>query len=145
MTKTNPGLWMLAGALLCLNASTATAQSAQERAAAATQKVDGNFIRANAAQKTPDWPSVGLDYAESRFSKLDQVNAGNVKQLGLVWSYDLESTRGVEATPLVVDGIMYVTASWSVVHAIDTRTGQKLWTFDPQVDKSKGYKAAATW
>jgi hypothetical protein len=140
MKKTTTGLFMLAGALLCLGASTATAQNAQDRAAAAAKKVDGNFIRANAAQKTPDWPSVGLDYAESRFSKLDQVNAGNVKALGLVWSYDLESTRGVEATPLVVDGIMYVTASWSVVHAIDTRTGQKLWTFDPQVDKSKGFR-----
>ncbi|ABM56215.1 Pyrrolo-quinoline quinone [Verminephrobacter eiseniae EF01-2] len=135
---------MLVGAL-CLGASTAamaqSAQDAQERAATAVKRVDGNFIRANAAQKkTPDWPSTSLDYAETRFSKLDQVNADNVKQLGLVWSYNLESTRGVEATPLVVDGIMYVTASWSVVHAIDTRTGDKLWTFDPQVDKSKGYK-----
>ncbi len=140
MKKTTTGLRMLAGALLCLGAAMATAQSPQDRAAAATRKVDGSFVRANAAQKTPDWSSIGLDYAESRFSKLDQVNAGNVKQLGLVWSYNLESTRGVEATPLVVDGIMYVTASWSVVHAIDTRTGQKLWTFDLQVDRSKGYK-----
>ncbi|MEJ8846854.1 PQQ-dependent dehydrogenase, methanol/ethanol family [Variovorax rhizosphaerae] len=107
---------------------------------AATQRVDSNFIRTNGAGKTADWPSYGLDYAETRFSKLDQVNAGNVKQLGLAWSYNLESTRGVEATPLVVDGIMYVTASWSVVHAIDTRTGQKLWTFDPKVDKTKAYK-----
>jgi quinohemoprotein ethanol dehydrogenase len=142
MKKTHSGLLVLAGAWLCLAASTAaTAQTAQDRAATAARRVDGNFIRANAAQKkTPDWPSVGLDYAESRFSQLDQVNAGNVKQLGLVWSYNLESTRGVEATPLVVDGIMYVTASWSVVHAIDTRTGQKLWTFDPEVDKAKGFR-----
>ena len=100
MKKTTTGLRVLAGALLCLGASMAAAQtqtqtqSPQDRAAAATKKVDGNFIRANAAQKTPDWPSVGLDYAESRFSKLDQVNAGNVKELGLVWSYNLESTRG---------------------------------------------------
>ena len=53
---------------------------------------------------TADWPSHGLDYAETRFSRLTQINAGNVKELGLVWSYNLESTRGVEATPLVVDG-----------------------------------------
>jgi quinohemoprotein ethanol dehydrogenase len=52
------------------------------------------------------------------------------KELGLVWSYDLESTRGVEATPLVVDGIMYVSASWSIVHAIDVRTGKRLWVYD---------------
>src|SRR6218665_1384705 len=135
---------MLVGAL-CLGASTAamaqSAQDAQERAATAVKRVDGNFIRANAAQmKTPDLPSTSLDYAETRFSKLDQANADNVKQLGLGWSYNLESPRGVEATQLVVDRIMYVTALWSVVHAIDTRTGDKLWTFDPQVDKSKGYK-----
>ncbi len=63
-----------------------------------------------------------------------------MKELGLAWSYNLESTRGVEATPLVVDGIMYVTASWSVVHAIDVRTGKKIWSFDPKVDKSKGFR-----
>lgn len=106
---------------------------------AATQRVDAAFFRANAA-KTPDWPSYGLDYAETRFSRLNQVDAGNVKDLGLVWSYNLESTRGVEATPLVVDGIMYVTASWSVVHAIDVRTGKRIWSFDPQVSKEAGYK-----
>ncbi|MBS0451851.1 MAG: PQQ-dependent dehydrogenase, methanol/ethanol family [Proteobacteria bacterium] len=130
------------GAALCLAAAGAAAQQGKgtpEHIKAATSKVDGAFIRANTA-KTGDWPSYGLDYAETRFSKLDQINAGNVKELGLVWSYNLESTRGVEATPLVVDGIMYVSASWSVVHAIDVRTGKKLWTFDPKVDKSKGYK-----
>ncbi|MBO9651990.1 MAG: PQQ-dependent dehydrogenase, methanol/ethanol family [Variovorax sp.] len=140
MTKTHAPLAL--GALLCLGAATAMAQPAKgspEHIKAATQKVDGGFIRANAA-KTPDWPSYGLDYAETRFSKLDQVNAANVKDLGLVWSYDLQSTRGVEATPLVVDGIMYVTASWSVVHAIDVRTGKALWTYDPKVDRSKGFR-----
>jgi quinohemoprotein ethanol dehydrogenase len=127
-------------ALLCAGAGTATAQPASpDRVKAATQKVDGDFIRANAA-KTPDWPSHGLDYAETRYSKLDQVNTDTVNKLGLVWSYDLQSTRGVEATPLVVDGIMYVTASWSVVHAIDARSGKALWTFDPKVDRAKGYR-----
>ena len=129
------------GALLCLAAMPAAAQGkgSPDHIKAATGRVDGAFIRANAA-KTPDWPSYGLDYAETRFSKLDQINAGNVKDLGLAWSYNLESTRGVEATPLVVDGIMYVTASWSVVHAVDVRTGKKIWSFDPKVDKSKGFK-----
>lgn len=106
----------------------------------AADKVDGDFIRAN-AKTARDWPSYGLDYAETRFSRLNQINTSNVKDLGLVWSYDLESTRGVEATPLVVNGVMYVTASWSVVHAIDVRTGKRLWVYDPKVDKEKGYKA----
>ncbi|GAA4357035.1 PQQ-dependent methanol/ethanol family dehydrogenase [Variovorax defluvii] len=129
------------GALLCLGAGPAAAQDkgTPEHIKAVTARVDGAFIRANAA-KTNDWPSHGLDYAETRFSKLDQITTGNVRELGLAWSYNLESTRGVEATPLVVDGIMYVTASWSVVHAIDVRTGRKLWSYDPQVDKSKGFR-----
>lgn len=120
----------------------AVAQDAKGSAAhirAVTGAVDSAAIVAN-AKTTKDWPSYGLDYAETRFSKLDQINADNVKQLGLQWSYSLGSERGVEATPVVVDGIMYVTASWSVVHAIDTRTGKKLWTFDPKVDHSKGYR-----
>ena len=106
---------------------------------AATGGIDGAAIRAN-ARTARDWPSHGLDYAETRFSRLGQINADNVRALGLVWSYNLESTRGVEATPLVVDGIMYVTASWSVVHAVDVRTGKRLWTYDPKVSKEAGYR-----
>ncbi|MEA2862549.1 MAG: quinohemoprotein ethanol dehydrogenase [Bradyrhizobium sp.] len=106
---------------------------------AVTSAVDSASITANSAT-SKDWPTIGLDYAETRFSKLDQINADNVKNLGLVWSYSLDSSRGVEATPVVVDGIMYQTASWSVVHAIDARTGKKIWTFDPSVDREKGYK-----
>ncbi len=106
---------------------------------AATARIDGASMRTNAVS-TKDWPSYGLDYAETRFSKLDQINEKNVKELGLVWSYNLESTRGVEATPLVVDGIMYVTASWSVVHAIDVRTGKRLWSYDPKVPREVGVK-----
>lgn len=98
------------------------AHAAQAQPASRVDRVDGAYIQANAAKST-DWPSHGLDYAETRFSRLQQINIGNVGQLGLVWSYNLESTRGVESTPLVVDGVMYVTASWSVVHAVDVRSG----------------------
>ncbi|WP_343591229.1 PQQ-dependent dehydrogenase, methanol/ethanol family [Paracidovorax wautersii] len=124
--------WLLAATLVLAGAA---AQAAGTNAA----QVDGEWIQANRAT-TEQWPSYGLDYAETRFSRLGQIDAGNVRRLGLAWSYDLQSTRGVEATPLVVDGVMYVTASWSVVHAIDARTGRKLWVFDPEVDRSKGYK-----
>ena len=110
-----------------------------ERIKISSGKVDDAFVRAN-ARTTRDWPSHGLDYAETRFSRLTQVNVDNVKALGLVWAYDLESQRGVEATPLVVDGVMYVTASWSVVHAIDVRSGKRLWAFDPDVPREAGYR-----
>ncbi|WP_031337295.1 PQQ-dependent dehydrogenase, methanol/ethanol family [Rhodopseudomonas sp. B29] len=134
------GAAVLLGALLCHGgASAQTANISADRIRAATGAIDSAAIIAN-AKTTKDWPSYGLDYAETRFSKLDQINADNVKQLGLKWSYSLESERGVEATPVVVDGIMYVTASWSVVHAIDTRTGKRLWTYDPKVKHEDGYR-----
>ncbi len=120
---------------LTLSGSAALAQSpakgSPEHIKAVTSAVDGASIKANTATSN-DWPTIGLDYAETRFSKLNQINADNVKKLGLVWSYPLESSRGVEATPVVVDGIMYQTASWSVVHAIDARTGKRLWTLRSQ-------------
>ncbi|MEL6186706.1 MAG: PQQ-dependent dehydrogenase, methanol/ethanol family [Myxococcota bacterium] len=87
-----------------------------------------------------EWPSYGLNYGETRFSELADINTDNVGKLGLAWSYDLESIRGVEATPLVVDGVMYVTGSWSIVHAVDAVSGKKLWVYDPGVDRGWGYK-----
>lgn len=135
----------LLAAGLALIAATAGAQPAQpakgspEHIRAATGRIDTAAIRSN-ARTTADWPSYGLDHAETRHSRLRQIDAGNVGRLGQVWSYNLESNRGVEATPVVVDGIMYVTASWSIVHAVDVRTGQRLWAFDPQVDRAFGYK-----
>jgi quinohemoprotein ethanol dehydrogenase len=127
------------GLALSLGSAHAQTKGSPEHIKAVTSAVDGASIKANTAT-TNDWPTIGLDYAETRFSKLNQINTDNVKKLGLVWSYPLECSRGVEATPLVVDGIMYVTASWSVVHAIDARTGKQLWSYDPKVDKEKGYK-----
>ena len=123
----------------CTGAAAQEAKGSPGHIRAVTSAIDGNSIRANAAT-SKDWPAVGLDYGETRFSKLDQINAGNVKNLGLVWSYSLDSSRGVEATPIVVDGIMYVSAPWSVVHAIDARTGKGIWTFDPEVSREKGYR-----
>ena len=78
-----------------------------EHIRAVTSRIDSQSIRDN-ARSSKDWPSYGMDYSETRFSKLRQLDTANVKRLGLVWSYDLESTRGVESTPVVIDGIMYV-------------------------------------
>jgi glucose dehydrogenase len=123
----NAAVWSAAGALTAiLFSGTASAEELKGSVGhikAITSAIDGNAIQANAA-KTENWLNYGLDYSETRFSKLDQINDKNVKNLGLAWAYNLQSTRGVEATPLVIDGIMYVTSSWSVVHAIDVRTGK---------------------
>ncbi|MET0389395.1 MAG: PQQ-dependent dehydrogenase, methanol/ethanol family [Polyangiales bacterium] len=120
--------------------ASAQAKGTPEHIRAATSKIDDKALSTSAASPTSDWPTYGLDYAETRFSKLDQIDASNVKGLGLLWTYDLESTRGVESTPLVVDGIMYVTAPWSIVHAVDARSGKRLWTYDPKVPRDKGYQ-----
>src|SRR3954447_246191 len=128
---------------IALSAGSASAQSpakgSPDHIRAVTSAIDSAAITANTAT-SKDWPSIGLDYAETRFSKLDRIKAENVKKLGLVWAYPLESERGIEATPVVVDGIMYQTAPWSVVHAIDARTGNRIWTFDPGVDRLKSYR-----
>ena len=91
----------------------------------------------NAESEPGSWMSYGRTYSEQRYSPLKQVNAGNVGELGLAWSFDFDTARGIEATSIVVDGVMYTTSSWSIVHALDARTGKHLWTYDPEVDKAK--------
>src|SRR5579863_3584794 len=107
--------------------------------AADVANVDDARIIEN-AKTGKEWLSNGLDYGANRFSPLDQITTTNVGKLGLVWSYPLDSVFGVEATPIVVDGIMYVTAPWAIVSAIDAKTGQNLWTFDSQSPRGEGYK-----
>jgi len=87
------------------------------------------------------WLSHGRTYSEQRYSPLARINQENISRLGLHWSYDLGTSRGIEATPIVHDGLMYVTSTWNIVHALNARTGKKVWTFDPEVDKAQGAKA----
>ncbi|MEZ5922061.1 MAG: PQQ-dependent dehydrogenase, methanol/ethanol family [Parvularculaceae bacterium] len=84
-----------------------------------------------------EWLTHGRTYAEERFSPLDQVNADNVGELGLAWAFDLGTSRGIEVTPIVHDGVMYVTANWNIVYALDAKTGKELWSYDPDVDRSR--------
>ncbi|HWK53767.1 MAG TPA: PQQ-dependent dehydrogenase, methanol/ethanol family [Hyphomicrobiales bacterium] len=96
-----------------------------------------------ASESLPDteWTSYGLDVGETRYSPLDQIDTTNVTDLGLAWSFDTGEVRGHEATPLIVDGILYGTRPWSSVFALDARTGELLWNYDPRVDKAIGWKA----
>lgn len=139
-SRTGITLAIVAGSTLAWNGSFANpAKGSKEHIAAVTAQVDERSIGTNTASSA-DWPTYGLDYAETRFSKLTEINTSNVKDLGLVWTYNLQTTRGVEATPLVVDGIMYVSAPWSVVHAVDVRTGKRIWSYDPKVPREIAYK-----
>ena len=78
-----------------------------------------------------NWMTHGRTYDEQRFSPLSQINDQNVTELGLAWFLNLGHKFGLEATPLVVDGIMYVTSAWNVIYAVDARTGKEIWQFDP--------------
>jgi quinohemoprotein ethanol dehydrogenase len=91
--------------------------------------------RLTAADAEPgNWMGPGRTYGEQHFSPLQKIHAGNVKQLGLAWFHDLDAPhRGQESTPLVIDGVMYVTSAWSKVFALDAKTGAPLWTYDPKV------------
>ncbi len=100
-------------------------------------------VNTEAIQNTDhtDWLSYGLNYEEDRYSRLDQINKDNLDQLELAWSYDMGVMRGVEASSIVIDGIMYTTGPWSVVYAIDARQGSLLWKYDPEVPRDYGEKA----
>ena len=88
-----------------------------------------------------EWRTHGGTYAEQRHSTLAQIDEHNVSNLGLAWTFNTETTRGLEATPIVVDGTLYATVTWSRVFALDARTGEKKWEWDPEVDRAYGRRA----
>ena len=96
---------------------------------------DARLVAAGA--DSANWLTYGRTYDEQRFSPLRQVNDSTVTKLGLVWNHELPTTRGVEATPIVVDGVIYTTSSWSIVFAYDAASGKQLWTYDPKVDRTR--------
>ena len=84
-----------------------------------------------------NWMSHGRTYSEQRHSPLSQISAETISDLGLVWSFDLDTKRGIESTSLVIDGVMYMTSAWSIVYALDATTGKLLWKYNPKVAKDK--------
>lgn len=92
-----------------------------------------------AADRMPgEWMAPGRTYDEQRYSPLAQIEVANVARLGLAWFADLAVDRGVEASPLMIDGVLYNIEPWNVTVAYDAATGRELWRFDPKVDRDKG-------
>ena len=109
------------------------------RAAEPAANVDATRI-VDADTDPGNWVTYGRTYSEQRFSPLTRITASNVKQLGLAWYADLDSHRGQESTPLVIDGVLYVSAAWSIVKAFDAQSGRLLWTYDPAVPRALGVR-----
>ncbi|MFB3107682.1 MAG: PQQ-binding-like beta-propeller repeat protein, partial [Pseudomonadales bacterium] len=95
----------------------------------------------NAASEPGNWLAYGRTYEEQRFSPLTQINRENVADLGLAWYRDMGTNRAQEATPIVVDGIMFFTSAWSRVFAMEATTGEIVWTYDPEVPGEVGRRA----
>lgn len=126
--------------LLFAACSSKVEPGSEQHIRSATLAVDDQRLL-NADDNPGDWLMHGRNYQEDRYSPLNQINGATVDKLGLAWSINLGTTRGIEATPVVVDGIMFVTGPWSLVYAIDVRKGEILWIHDPQVPREYGERA----
>ena len=85
-----------------------------------------------------NWLTSSAGWRGTYYSGLRRIDTGNADRLGFAWQYDLRQTRGQEATPVVVDGVLYVSTNWGHVAALDGETGRQLWTYDPEVDGQWG-------
>ena len=108
---------------------------------AACQKVEPEAETTSATNENTEWSNIGFDAKEQRHSPLDKINESNVGELGIAWFKDLPDARGQEATPVVVDGKMYISTAWSKVFAYDAKTGKELWSYDPEVPGEKAVDA----
>ncbi|MGN6501194.1 MAG: outer membrane protein assembly factor BamB family protein, partial [Tsuneonella sp.] len=114
---------------------TGGAEGSSDGAAAVTPPTEGVTDAMIAASDGGEWLSYGRDYSEQRFSPLTQVDDKSVGKLGLGWFSDLDTARGQEATPLMHNGVLYVTSAWSKVYAYDAATGALKWSYDPHVPR----------
>lgn len=127
-----PLRWILSALLL------ASALSGCGDAADSNTNANTNVGNDAATASTPpdvEWRKHGLNDAEDRFSPLADINTDNVSELGLDWYFDYPTARGKEATPLIIDGTIYTTGSWSNVFAHDARTGKLKWFYNPEAPR----------
>jgi quinohemoprotein ethanol dehydrogenase len=111
--------------------------------AAPGQSVD-NAALSNEADGT-NWAAYGRTFSEQHYSPLREINASNVSRLRLAWSLDLSDKNFATTAPIAVDGVIYFSPGVSEVHAVDARTGKRLWQYDPEVYKVAGEKMRGGW
>ena len=95
--------------------------------------------------KTSDWLSYGNEYNEQHFSHLNQINIKNVNSLKLDWELPLPDAIQLGSTPLAIDGKIYFTGDRAIVYAVDGRTGQLIWVYDPKIGEKSPRKIALGW
>ena len=127
------------GVLIFQGYNLSTAGETKSQAAAAASVSDAQIVKAES--QPGNWLTYGRTYSEQRFSPLKQIDEHNTARLGLAWYFDLDTHRGQEATPIVVDGMMYFTSAWSKVFAVNAATGARLWSYDPKVPRQWGANA----
>ncbi len=99
------------------------------------KKIDDKVLKS--AAKGTGWLTNGMDWAEQRYSTMTQITPANVGKLALAWSYELGPGGGSQqATPLYSNGVLYTVTNWSVVAAVDAKTGKELWHYDPDADRT---------
>jgi quinohemoprotein ethanol dehydrogenase len=123
------GVMLAAGLAACGKAP----ETAADAAPVPTGKVDAQ--RVAAVDKEPgQWLTSGRDAGKTFYSPLDQINAETVSRLGFAWEFEAGTNRGMQATPIVVDGVMYTSGVAGRVYALDAANGKVLWRFEPQID-----------
>ena len=98
--------------------------------------VDEARVIAAGKAEPGSWLAHGQTYDELRFSTLTEINRDTVGTLGLAWVKNLDNPFRQQSTPLVIDGVMYFTDPWSVAYAVDAKTGEEIWRFDPETDRN---------
>jgi quinohemoprotein ethanol dehydrogenase len=127
------------GVLIFQGYNLSTARETKSQAAAAASVSDAQIVKADS--QPGNWLTYGRTYSEQRFSPLHSINDHSAGRLGLAWYFDLDTHRGQEATPIVVDGVMYFSTAWSKVFAMNAATGARLWSYDPKVPRQWGANA----
>ena len=106
--------------------------------AARAQEVTSQRLIA-ADKDTQNWLQYSRTYNAWRYSPLDQINASSIRRLVPVWSFQTGDIQGgLQCTPLMADGVMYISTSWNRVYAIDAATGRKLWHYIYEKPKQLG-------
>jgi quinohemoprotein ethanol dehydrogenase len=106
---------------------------------------DTGVTTATTAPANADWTGYGGPIGDAHYSPLDQINDQTIEKLGLEWSYDIDVQPGAHSAPVEAGGVLYFAAGFSIIQALDVKTGKLLWRYDPQSARASGERMRAIW